>query len=371
MDGLFRIILLLAIVPVFALLVKIFLPSIKGLVGELLVRYTLKSSLPASYYTLFNDVTLETSRGTSQIDHIVVSTYGIFVIETKHLSGWIFGSENGEQWTRTFYRSKIRFQNPLRQNHAHIKALQELLGLDYPKFHSLVVFTGSAEFRTPMPVNVTMLGGLLPFIQVRTEPLLDYDEVASITQMIRTRRLTPSRAILVARITSLKARERTVTRVIAQAKCFARHAVTTMIAIKAATGVVIMAALLFVASQALKNVGDIFDPSQVAEASARSEQSPFLQNAPPPSINLPAVAEQAPVLLSNTRTHLEQVRLDQQAAARKMERDERLAWESSLMCGYSTESKRCACYEPKGNRVSMDFASCRALADKNGGLASR
>ncbi len=371
MDGLFKIVLLLAIVPVFAILLKIFLPSIKGLVGELLVRYTLKSSLPASYYTVLNDVTLETKRGTTQIDHIAVSPYGIFVIETKHLSGWIFGSENDAQWTRTFYRSKVGFQNPLRQNHAHIKALQELLGLDYAKFHSLVVFTGSAEFKTPMPVNVTMLGGLRPFIQVRTEQLLDYDEVARINRMIRSRRLTPGRAATAAHIASLKAQQRSVTGMIEEARCFARHAVTTMIAIKAATGVVMMAAVLFFAGQALMNVGDMFNPSPVAEASSGSEQSPFLQNAPAPRIDLPGAAEQTPVVHGNTRTHLEQVRLDQQAAARKRVRDERLAWESSLMCGYSADAKRCSCYEPNGGRVTMDFDSCRTLADKNGGLARR
>jgi len=38
-------------------------------------------------------------KGTTQIDHIVVSRYGIFVIETKNYRGWIFGSEKQRDWT--------------------------------------------------------------------------------------------------------------------------------------------------------------------------------------------------------------------------------------------------------------------------------
>jgi len=30
---------------------------------------------------------------TTQIDHFLLSPYGLFVIETKNYKGWIFGSE--------------------------------------------------------------------------------------------------------------------------------------------------------------------------------------------------------------------------------------------------------------------------------------
>lgn len=207
MDGFLKIFLLLAAVAAFSTMLIFLLPSINKMAGKFIVRYKLKSSLPASYYTLLNDITLETSRGATLIDHILVSPYGLFVIETRHCSGWIFGSEDDAHWTRTFYRSKTRFQNPLRQNQSHIKALQELLGLDRSKFHSLVVFNGSACFRTPMPVNVTELGGLLPFIQVRTDKLIEFEEADRVAGIIRSRCLKPGRKSTAARIPSLKARQ--------------------------------------------------------------------------------------------------------------------------------------------------------------------
>lgn len=207
MDGFLKIFLLLAAVAALFTILKFLLPSINRIAGKFIVRYTLKSSLPASYYTLLNDITLETSRGASRIDHIVVSPYGLFVIENRHYSGWISGSEDEARWTRTFYRWKTRFQNPLRQNQAHITALQELLGLDRSKFHSLVVFSGSACFRTAMPVNVTERGGLLPFIQVRTDKLIEFEEADRVAGILRSSDLKTGRKSTAVRIPSLKARQ--------------------------------------------------------------------------------------------------------------------------------------------------------------------
>ena len=56
--------------------------------------------LSKEYITL-NDLLLPTRYGTTQIDHVVVSPYGIFVIETKNYKGWIFGHENSEEWKQS------------------------------------------------------------------------------------------------------------------------------------------------------------------------------------------------------------------------------------------------------------------------------
>ena len=63
----------------------------KGVFGEFLVNKLL-ASLPSTEYTLIKNVTLPTDDGTTQVDHIVVSKFGIFVVETKNMKGWIFGS---------------------------------------------------------------------------------------------------------------------------------------------------------------------------------------------------------------------------------------------------------------------------------------
>lgn len=84
----------------------------------------------------------------SQIDHVVISKYELFVIETKNYKGWIFGSENAYEWTQVIFSNKYKLYNPLKQNLGHIKALQSNL-VDYPNlnYFPIVVFTGSARLK--------------------------------------------------------------------------------------------------------------------------------------------------------------------------------------------------------------------------------
>ena len=103
--------------------------------GELLVR----SELMRHYRDcmLLNDVLLPSGQGTTQIDHILVSPGGVFLIETKDMNGWVFGSPGQKQWTQSFAagrwsrKSGIKskqfvFYNPLLQNEGHAKALVNL-----------------------------------------------------------------------------------------------------------------------------------------------------------------------------------------------------------------------------------------------------
>lgn len=69
----------------------------RGVLGEWIVNLQIKLSLNKEQYHLIKNVTLPTTDGTTQIDHIVVSIFGIFVIETKNMKGWIFGSATQKQ----------------------------------------------------------------------------------------------------------------------------------------------------------------------------------------------------------------------------------------------------------------------------------
>ena len=113
--------------------------KVKGIIGEKKVSVVL-ATLPNSDYIILNDVMLPTEKGSTQIDHIVVSLYGIFVIETKNYKGWITGSSYAEQWTKNMYGKKYKFYNPIRQNYGHIKNLSTILGLSEEKFISLLLF---------------------------------------------------------------------------------------------------------------------------------------------------------------------------------------------------------------------------------------
>ncbi|MEF2522043.1 NERD domain-containing protein [Vibrio mimicus] len=155
----------------------------KGLFGEYLVNRLL-SQLSESDYTLIKDVTLPTEDGTTQIDHVVVSKFGIFVVETKNMKGWIFGSKSQKQWTQKIYRHTSKFQNPLHQNYKHIKALESLLGIDSSKLHSVIVFIGDSTFKTDMPNNVTYARGCLDYIKQFIQPVFSDAEYAQIISAI-------------------------------------------------------------------------------------------------------------------------------------------------------------------------------------------
>lgn len=134
--------------------------------AESAVRKMVVANFPAPEYHLLNNITLPFRDGTTQIDHILISTKGVFVIETKHYAGWIFGEKAAKQWTQVLYKRKSKFQNPMRQNFLHLKALQQLLDfLPKEQIHSVVVFTGSAEFKTPMPAGVVPLQQLIDYLK--------------------------------------------------------------------------------------------------------------------------------------------------------------------------------------------------------------
>ncbi|AIV05911.1 nuclease [Vibrio harveyi] len=163
---------------------------LKGVFGEFLVNRLL-SKLPDSDYTLIKDVTLPTSDGTTQVDHIVVSKYGIFVVETKNMKGWIFGTAHQKQWTQKIYRHSSKFQNPLHQNYKHIKALETLLGCSEEHLHSVIVFIGDSTFKTEMPPNVTYARGSIRYIQQFNEVVFsdkDYARLAESINQIKLKR---------------------------------------------------------------------------------------------------------------------------------------------------------------------------------------
>ena len=131
-------------------IIKIKLPYLKGLIGEKFVSRKL-SKLDLDHYKILDDLLLPSNGNlnTTQIDHIVVSNYGIFCIETKSYKGWIFGNANDKYWTQVIYRHKERFYNPLRQNYAHVKAIEELISFKYSKAQilSFVVFPNAGKLK--------------------------------------------------------------------------------------------------------------------------------------------------------------------------------------------------------------------------------
>jgi len=157
----------------------------KGKRGEKRVYNILSKSLPDGFIVL-NDIYLPSSDGTTtQIDHIVVSQYGVFVVETKNYSGWIFANARDDEWTQVIYRRKSRLQNPLRQNYRHICVLAECLGISKDYFHSVVAFTENCTFKTPMPDGVVHTVALADYIKSFDRVQIDPAQVPEVADAIR------------------------------------------------------------------------------------------------------------------------------------------------------------------------------------------
>lgn len=142
-------------------------------IGEGKVRQLLTAKFKSPNYHLLNNITLPYENGTTQIDHILVSTKGVFVIETKHYSGWIFAGEKSPYWAQVIYKFRNKFNNPIHQNYRHVKALRDLLDfLPKEHIHSTVVFTGTAVFKNQIPNGVVYLSTLARHINIFEEDII-------------------------------------------------------------------------------------------------------------------------------------------------------------------------------------------------------
>lgn len=125
-------------------------------------------------YFIFNNIIIPSKvLGTTEIDHVVVSKYGIFVIENKDYKGWIFAHRNRAKWTQTLSGGyKYHFRNPLLQNFAHVSALKEQMTFIKNQIFGLVVFSETASFQTEMPDGVLYTNELIDFIKSKDKPVL-------------------------------------------------------------------------------------------------------------------------------------------------------------------------------------------------------
>lgn len=149
--------------------------SVSGMYGEFTIAAVFKS-LPDQYHVM-NDILLQLgtkyrlynpnrygespfrivqNRGrlyeevkmSTQIDHVIVSPYGLFVIETKNHKGWVFGDVAGQVWTQVLVggRAKYTFYNPVRQNEGHMVNLSKQLGLGRQFMTGMIVFTNPEAY---------------------------------------------------------------------------------------------------------------------------------------------------------------------------------------------------------------------------------
>ena len=155
----------------------------KGWIGEKKTQFNLWLGLDSNLYQRFHDVIIPSSHGTTQIDHILVSPFGIFVVETKNYKGWIYGSESQSTWTQVIYKSKHKFQNPLRQTHRHKKVLSKYLGVGESSILPVISFVGDVKLKTELPSNI-LTSRVSSYIKRFNEEIFSQDEVERIVGLL-------------------------------------------------------------------------------------------------------------------------------------------------------------------------------------------
>lgn len=144
-----------ALIVILVFSAMLYLRFNKGKIAEKMVYHKLMQ-LPEEYHVI-DDVLFMSNGRSTQIDHIVVSPYAVFVIETKGYKGWILGGENSEYWTQIIYKRKSTFYNPIHQNDGHIRFLKFLLkDLGNIPFVPIVVFNNEAELKVNVNTHIVV-----------------------------------------------------------------------------------------------------------------------------------------------------------------------------------------------------------------------
>ncbi len=155
----------------------------KGWLGEKMAMFHMWVSLPAITYHKFHGIILPSQNGTTQIDHLIVSVYGLFIVETKNKKGWIYGSDDDHNWTQTLIGKTYCFQNPLKQVYRQKKVLAEFLDLYESKIYTVVYFVGDSTFKTSMPDNV-INQGICKYIKHFQKPIITPEDVDQILHLL-------------------------------------------------------------------------------------------------------------------------------------------------------------------------------------------
>lgn len=178
----------LVLIFVFLMIIlKRSMPVMKGKYGESVVKANLQNL--GDTYTVFHDVYIPNGeRGLTQVDHIVTSVYGVFVIETKHYEGWIFGDEFKPYWTQVIYKKKTKMHNPIRQNYGHVQALLTYIGQEEMKdIHSIIAFSPSSTFKFNKnfrSAHVIQFPDLLTTIKQYKEPRISEATMKAINEKL-------------------------------------------------------------------------------------------------------------------------------------------------------------------------------------------
>lgn len=157
------------------------LPGFKGVFAEYKLNQLLRWRL-SKQYLHFRKLKLFTAKDElTEIDHLVLCPFGIFVIAVRSNRGRIGGSETAANWSRHYFGATKPLMNPLHQNFKNVEAVKHLLqlqGTDTAQaVHSVIAFNRVAQFASSMPANVMFVDAAADYIKQFSEVVLTDEQV--------------------------------------------------------------------------------------------------------------------------------------------------------------------------------------------------
>jgi len=286
---------LLWIIPLLLLFAYVGSPRFRGTMGEDRVHRLLTAALPRSQYTILRGIVIPSGGGTRRIPILVISQFGVFVIQPVHRPGRITGARAQDLWSQRKWGRLHRFDNPMHQNELNVQALERLLDRPGVWFHPLVIFSSESYFTGTSPEDVIPAEKLIPLIKRRGQKLMEPEVCSQVLTAVEKARLDRGRRYYLDRWTVVR---------------------WSLLAL--------LLAGCWIAFE-----------TQMRAVNA-------------------SIQRQIKVIKSPEQFHPD--------GSQKSEQE---LWESSLICAYSADTGRCACYEPSGNRAEVGTEKCQDLAEKD------
>ncbi|HMK84943.1 MAG TPA: nuclease-related domain-containing protein [Steroidobacteraceae bacterium] len=96
--------------------------------------------------------------GFIHVDHLLLTPRGLLVLDTRRVTGLIFGGDQMSDWTVMGRGHRFTFDNPQPALYDRIAAVKALVG-DFP-VEGRVLFSNLGKFTKGMPKHVMMLDGI-------------------------------------------------------------------------------------------------------------------------------------------------------------------------------------------------------------------
>jgi len=175
-------IFLLIIVFLLALaLIKLNSPEFKGKSGEKLVAERL--DIISGYKHIMNDVIFDDNGQSRQVDHIAITEYGVYVIETKNYTGNIYGKETSNEWKQYINKQCFKFKNPIHQNYGHLQIVKQHIEQITKEIYPIVTFIRRCNLKVDTSSPVVYEDQLSTYIMGRSK-VLNIEQIDNIYEIL-------------------------------------------------------------------------------------------------------------------------------------------------------------------------------------------